>query len=352
MVSFYWGNWVRLLISPENMNHVILGYCRSQPMEYTNLGATGLNVSVAGLGCGGSSRLGQATGSTIAESISIVHRSLDLGVNFFDTAEVYGTEKLLGSALHKVPRDSVIISTKCLIPESRNLESASQIVASLERSLLNLETDYVDVFHLHAVQHRDYEYVCDEIVPSLLREKEKGKLAHLGITETPPNDPRHLMLSRAVKDEFWEVVMVGFHMMHQNARDLIFPHTLENNIGTLIMFAVRSIFSDSAYLASTIKELVVAGKLSKKYHHTPEPLDFLLKEGDAVSVIDAAYRYVRHEPGVDVVLFGTGNPEHVKRNVKSIMSPSLSELAIERVVADMGRLEGVGLDLPRNRKRS
>lgn len=321
-------------------------------MEYISLGATALQVSVAGLGCGGNSRLGQSTGSTIAESISIVHRSLDLGVNFFDTAEVYGTEKILGSALQKVPRDSVVISTKCLIPEVRNWESASQIVASLERSLLNLETDYVDIFHLHAVQHRDYQYVCDEIVPALLREKEKGKLAHLGITETPPNDPKHLMLSRAVKDEFWEVVMVGFHMMHQNARELIFPHTLENNIGTLIMFAVRSIFSDPAYLASTIEELVVGGNLPEKYRHTSQPLDFLLKEGDAVSIIDAAYRYVRHEPGADVVLFGTGNPEHVKTNVKSIISPSLSALAVERVVAEMGHLEGIGLDLPRNRKRS
>ena len=93
-------------------------------------------------------------------------------------------------------------------------------------------------------------------------------------------------------------------------------------------------------------------KLSEKYRNTSQPLDFLLKEGDAVSIIDAAYRYVRHEPGADVVLFGTGNPEHVKTNVKSIISPSLSELAVERVVAEMGHLEGIGLDLPRNRKRS
>ena len=82
-------------------------------MEFTSLGATGLQVSVAGLGCGGNSRLGQSTGSTVAESISIIHQALDLGVNFFDTAEVYGTEKILGTALHKVRRDSVIISTKC-----------------------------------------------------------------------------------------------------------------------------------------------------------------------------------------------------------------------------------------------
>ena len=318
-------------------------------MEFTSLGATGLQVSVAGLGCGGNSRLGQSTGSTIAESISIVHQSLDLGVNFFDTAEVYGTEKLLGSALHKVPRDSVVISTKCRIPEPRNSRAASQIVASLERSLRSLQTDYVDVFHLHAVQLRDYEYVRDELVPALLREREKGKFSHLGITETPPNDPKHVMLMHAFEDELWEVVMFGFHMMHQNARDLIFPRTREKNIGTIIMFAVRSIFSDSAYLSSTIAELVTAGKLAEKYNHSASPFDFLLKEGGASSIIDAAYRYVRHEPGANVVLFGTGDPAHVETNVKSILRPPLSRMALERIGADMSHLEGIGLDLPRNR---
>lgn len=318
-------------------------------MEFTSLGATGLQVSVAGLGCGGNSRLGQSTGSTVAESISIIHQALDLGVNFFDTAEVYGTEKILGTALHKVPRDSVVISTKCRIPEPRNLHSASQIVASLERSLRNLQTDFVDVFHLHAVQRRDYEYVCDELVPALLREREKGKFSHLGITETPPNDPKHLMLTHAFEDECWEVVMVGFHMMHQNARDSVFARTLKKNIGTLIMFAVRSIFSDSAYLSSTVEKLVADGKLAEKYNHSTNPFDFLLKEGGATSIIDAAYRYVRHEPGANVVLFGSGNPAHVETNVKSILKPPLSQMALERIGEDMSHLEDIGLDLPRNR---
>ena len=118
-------------------------------MEYINLGATELKVSVAGLGCGGNSRLGQSTGSTVAESVSIIHRALDLGVNFFDTAPVYETEKILASALTKVPRDSVVLSTKCRIQKDKKLLSAAQIIASLEQSLLSLQTDYIDVFHLH-----------------------------------------------------------------------------------------------------------------------------------------------------------------------------------------------------------
>ena len=91
------------------------------------------------------------------------------------------------------------------------------------------------------------------------------------------------------------------------------------------------------------------GKLAEKYNHSTNPFDFLLKEGGATSIIDAAYRYVRHEPGANVVLFGSGNPAHVETNVKSILKPPLSQMALERIGADMSHLEGIGLDLPRNR---
>ena len=60
-------------------------------MQHTTLGRTGIQVSVAGLGCGGHSRLGQSYGATEAESVAVVHRALDLGINLIDTAQVYGT---------------------------------------------------------------------------------------------------------------------------------------------------------------------------------------------------------------------------------------------------------------------
>ena len=77
----------------------------------------------------------------------------------------------------------------------------------------------------------------------LLREKEKGKLRYLGITETAPHDPEHQTLHRAAQDGVWDVVTVGFHMMHQNARERVFPLTRANRVGTLLMFVVRNIFS-------------------------------------------------------------------------------------------------------------
>ena len=81
-------------------------------MEYTTLGRTGLRVSVAGLGCGGNSRLGLASGAGEAEAVALVRRAFDLGVNLFDTAAAYGTEPVVGAARRGVPRDAVVISSK------------------------------------------------------------------------------------------------------------------------------------------------------------------------------------------------------------------------------------------------
>ncbi len=68
-------------------------------MEYTTLGRTGLRVSVAGLGCGGFSRLGQSAGRSVEESVAVVRQGLDLGINFIDTAAGYHTEPIVGKAL-------------------------------------------------------------------------------------------------------------------------------------------------------------------------------------------------------------------------------------------------------------
>ena len=317
-------------------------------MQYTALGRTGLQVSVAGLGCGGNSRLGQGGGKTTAESVAIVHAALDVGINFFDTAAAYGTEQIVGQALADGRRQATVISSKALVREGGRLRSAAEVVASLEQSLRRLQTDYLDVFHLHAVVPETYSHAHDELVPALLRERDKGKLRHLGITESPPHDPGQQMLRQALQDDCWEVMMVGFHMLNQRARERVFPHTLRQGIGTLLMFVVRNIFSQPDRLASTLAELVAAGRITPALAD-PSPLDFLLRSGGARSLPDAAYRYARHEPGAEVILFGTGSTAHLAANVESILSPPLPTADQRRLAELFGRLEGVGLDLPSGR---
>lgn len=317
-------------------------------MEYVRLGSTELVASVAGLGCGGSSRLGTVTGNSEQQSISIVKRALDLGVNLFDTAKAYGTEDIVGQALRGRERESVIISTKSLVRRGDKFFSAEELRSGLEASLSSLKMDYIDIFHLHAVLADDYLRVKRELVPVLLRAKEEGKIRYLGITESPPNDSRHSLLQQVLGEDCpFEVIMLAFHLMHQNARLSVFPTTTKENIGTLIMFAVRSIFSDTAYLSSKLKELSGNGSLPESYNEIAIFREILIEKGGAESIIDAAYRYARHEPGANVVLLGTGNLNHLETNINSILSIPLKVSALEIVGRDFSHLEGVGLDLPR-----
>jgi L-galactose dehydrogenase len=321
-------------------------------MDYATLGRTGLRVSVAGLGCGGNSRLGQADGKSFAHSVAIVRQALELGINFLDTAAAYGTEAIVGEAVGGVAREKVVISTKALVTQGDELRPAAEVVASLESSLRALRTERVDIFHLHAVPPALYERVRATLVPALLEERAKGRFDHLGITETGPFDPGHQMLERAVHDPVWEVVMLAFHMLNQNARRKVFPHTLANGIGTLLMFVVRSLFSRPGRLAETMRQLAADGRVPTWLGENDDPLGFLVHEGGAASVIDAAYRYARHEPGADVILFGTGDPDHLKSNVRSILAPPLPAADATRLNELFGALEGVGLDLPQPRQKS
>jgi aryl-alcohol dehydrogenase-like predicted oxidoreductase len=315
-------------------------------MEYVTLGRTGLKVSVAGLGCGGFSRLGLGTGKSEAEAIALIRKALELGVNLFDTAAVYGTEAVLGEAIKSVPRDSVVITTKAWIPGREGRSAADRAVQSLDNSLRQLGTDYVDVFQLHGVSPRAYDRALDIIAPALLKERDKGKLRHLGVTETGSSDPEHAMVQRAVQDGVWDVVMVAFHMMHQNARAKVFPQTMANRVGTLLMFAVRNIFSRPARLAAALRELTASGQLPRWLADAPNPLGFLVHDGGGKNVTDAAYRFVRHEPGVDVVLFGTGDPGHLRANIASLLAPPLPLADRQTLMKLFGHLVGVGLDPP------
>lgn len=294
-------------------------------MQMTTLGRTGLKVSVAALGCGGNSRIGLGTGASRSDAVALVRRALDLGVNLFDTAEAYGTEEVLGEALAGVPRERFVVSTKSRYRVDGALLDPPQVVANLERSLRRLGLDHVDVFHVHAVRPADYDTVRERLVPVLLEARDAGKFAHLGITETPPNDPEQTVMGRAVDDGVWEVAMLAYHMMNQRPREAILPAARGAGIGTMIMFAVRNIFSRPERLRRALAELAERGAIAHDIADG-DALGFLTDgKGAAASLTEAAYRFARHAAGVDTVLFGTGSPTHLEANVAALNAPPLPE---------------------------
>ncbi len=330
-------------------------------MEYATLGRAGLRVSRMGLGCGGHSRLGLATGGTFEEAERVVREALALGINFIDTAESYGTEDVVGRALVDTPREQVIVSTKAGVGWQGRKATGPEIIKRVHASLQRLRTEYVDVFHLHGVSREDYLYASQELLPALQDLKAAGKIRYIGITEAFISDTGHRMLSRALEDDCWDVVMVGFNLLNQSARSRVLAITQAQNVGTLCMFAVRRALSQPDALRELLRELVEqhlvdASQLppqtaansnadsdadSDTDASSDNPLGFLLEDGEAESIPEAAYRFCRWEPGIDVVLSGTGNVEHLKANAMALNLPPLSPATTERLKQLFARVDTV-----------
>lgn len=309
-------------------------------MEYTTLGSTGLKVSVAGLGCGGPSRLGMRNDAASADrAVALVKMAMDLGVNFIDTAQTYGTEPIVGKAIAGTPRERLVISTKKTLPAENHPDPTGEVVKGLEQSLKLIGTDYIDVYHLHGVEPKDYDFAKNRLMPVMRRLKEQGKIRFIGVTEGFVPDPSHTMLQKSLKENLWDVVMVGFSLLNPSARKTLWPLTKANGVGVLDMFAVRRALSQPERLKEMCGELIQKGVIGKDQIAANDPLGFLLRESDAASLPEAAYRFCRHEPGVDVVLTGTGNPAHLKENVAAILKPPLPKAALDRLDRLFGGLD-------------
>jgi aryl-alcohol dehydrogenase-like predicted oxidoreductase len=309
-------------------------------MEYTTLRGTGLRVSVAGLGCGGHSRLGRSYGVDEADSVALVRHALDLGISFIDTAEAYGTEDIVGKAIAG-RRDEVVLSTKAwIVSRGGQARSAADIGRALDGSLARLGTDHVDVYHLHGVPPGDgYDRARDELLPCLLALKEQGKIGHAGITEGFGRDTAHRMFQTGLTDG-WEVAMVGFNLLNQSGRERVLEPALAKGVGTLIMFAVRRALSGAEAASAAVAQLRESGLVDAELNER-DPLDFLVRDGVASSLTEAAYRFCRHTPGADVVLTGTGKVEHLEENVRSILGPPLPSAVVDRLATAFGRVDTV-----------
>ena len=309
-------------------------------MEFTTLGRTGLKASVAGLGCGGPSRLGIRNDPQSANhAIALVKQAIDLGVNFLDTAQNYGTEEVVGKAIAGIPRDRLVISTKKTLPTADHPNPDQEVIKGLEQSLALMGTDYIDVYHLHGVEPKDYEFAKNRLMPAMRRLKEQGKIRFIGVTEGFVVDPAHTVLQDGLKEDLWDVVMVGFSLLNPSARKTVFPLSKSKTVGVLNMFAVRRALSRPERLKELCAELVAKGMIGKDALNGNDPLGFLLKETDATTIPEAAYRFCRHEQGVDVVLFGTGNPAHLRENIAAIVKPALPQPVLRKLDEIFGALD-------------
>ena len=158
-------------------------------MEKRELGKSGLEVSALGLGCMGMS-FGYGPAADVNDMIRLIHEAVDMGVNFFDTAEVYGpftNEELLGKALSPI-KDKVVIATKFGFRSDPSnggawtaLDSRPEHIREVaEASLKRLNVDTIDLFYQHRV---DPDVPIEEVAATVGDLIAEGKVRHFGLSE-------------------------------------------------------------------------------------------------------------------------------------------------------------------------
>jgi aryl-alcohol dehydrogenase-like predicted oxidoreductase len=262
-------------------------------MEYRLLGKSDLEISRISLGCM------SLNPNEESESVQIIHKAIDLGINFFDTADVYfkgQNEEMLGKAV-KDHRKEIFIATKVgnvLKPDGSGFDwnpSKSHILQSVDESLRRLQTDYIDLYQLHGGTIDD---PIDETIEAFELLKTQGKIRYYGISSIRPNVIREYVAKSGIVS-----VMMQYSLLDRRPEESVLELLSANGIGVLSRGALAQGLltgkAPKAYLGHTPEGAAAAVKvvktLSGNVGNQPETaLGFVLKNNAVTSAVTGVSR--------------------------------------------------------------
>src|SRR5918996_1225244 len=206
-------------------------------MEYRDLGQTGMRVSEISLGTWA---LGDGWGAVSEDdALGALNRAVDLGVNFLDTADVYGdgrSEKLIARLLKDRPNDEILVATKAgrrLDPHTPEGYDYDNLSAFVERSLNNLGVEALDLLQLHCPPTEAYRQ--DSTFKALDRLQEAGKVRNYGVSVEKVEEARMVLDYPGVAS-----VQIIFNIFRQKPAEEFFPLAEERNVGILARVPLAS----------------------------------------------------------------------------------------------------------------
>jgi len=308
-------------------------------MEYTTLGDTGMTVSRFGLG---TMSFGSGREWTLdeAESDEIIQRAIDLGINFFDTANVYSTgesEKILGSSLSGHDRDWLVVSTKVyhpMDPDNPNSSGLSRktVAQELEHSLDRLEMDGVDIYHVHTL---DPDTDVEATVRTLDQVVRSGRVRYLGASSVWTWEfAEALHAADRLNAEPFRVMQNHYNLAYREEERDMLPLCDRHDVGVIPYSPLAR-----GYLArpdSAIEDTVRGADEAVDYDHTfneggGEEINRRvqqLADDKDVSMAQIALSWLLHQEWVDAPILGVSSVEHLEDAVEAL-DVSLSDGDLE-----------------------
>lgn len=295
-------------------------------MEYRKLGDSDLEVSVIGFGAWGIGGAPFWSTEGDATSSRSILKSYELGINFFDTAPVYGfgrSEELIGKALKPV-RDKVILATKCGLRWEKEQVGAikknaarQSIFEEIELSLKRLQTDRIDLYQVH---WPDVNTTQEETMSALLELQKQGKIRWIGVSNYSVDQMRECLKTGKIIS-----LQPEYSLLNRSIEKETVPFCIDKRIGIIVYSPLASGVLTGKYSANTqFKDWrskgIIGAFTGEGFKRNIAKVDQLKEVAKVVGKTCAqlAINWVLRQPGVATALVGVKNPKQMEDNLKAI----------------------------------
>lgn len=287
------------------------------------LGKTGLRINPVGLGTNAVGGHNLFPNLDEDEGKGLVAEAIDSGINFIDTAYIYGqgrSEELVGQVIaEKKARDKIILATKGahkLVDGKVEIDNSPEFLKqTVEASLKRLQTDYLDVFYIHFPDEKTSK---NEAVSALKELKDAGKINAIGVSNFSLEQ-----LKEANQDGYVDVIQSEYNLLKRGAEEELLPYVVEQGLSLIPYFPLASGLLTGKYRADTEipesrkKNPLFQGETYRANIRKIEKLRVIAERKQA-EVAHIALAWLLARPGIDAVIPGAKRAEQVKHNLNTL----------------------------------